>query len=220
MTDNIVYFINLIYNKVTEAVYRLAYDFNKYAYPTGYFDGGYELIKGACDDESVYRNLIETCGAREVEEMNLGVSFLYLGEDCLEIYVGIENNPEISKPLRPYGTKSTNPNTITNLYTSSINSNGEQLYYMWEWGDGNMSEWLGPFDSGAKATASHEWSNEQKYDIKVKAKNAEGQESPWSEPLKINVGEKNKDKASNMFIQKFLERNPLLFSILRLILRL
>lgn len=59
--------------------------------------------------------------------------------------------------------------------------------YKWDWGDGNQSDWLGPFDSGAQATAEKSWSVKGQYNIKVKAKDTKGAESTWSDSLPITM---------------------------------
>lgn len=47
---------------------------------------------------------------------------------------------------------------------------GDQTYYMIDWGDGTSSGWIGPFNSGEIVSISHVWSEEGGYQIKVKAK--------------------------------------------------
>jgi len=58
---------------------------------------------------------------------------------------------------------------------------------MFDWGDGNQSEWLGPFDQRETVNISHIWSLEGVYNITVKAKDSYGNESGWSEPLTVNI---------------------------------
>ena len=70
--------------------------------------------------------------------------------------------------------------------TSTSDSNNYQLYYKWDWGNGAISDWLGPYESGEDASASHNWSRGN-YKIKVKAMNTNGDESPWSDPLPISM---------------------------------
>ncbi len=60
------------------------------------------------------------------------------------------------------------------------------VYYKWDWGDGTVSDWLGPFNSGVVVTASHSWSVGDDYQIKVKAKDSY-MESSWSAPLSIII---------------------------------
>ena len=88
----------------------------------------------------------------------------------------------------------------------------DELYYMWDWGDGNFSEWLGPYLSGQTAAASHVWEEREYYEIKVKARDR-CVESGWSEPLGISVP-KNKLSVNTPFLN-FLDNHLHLFLILR-----
>lgn len=56
---------------------------------------------------------------------------------------------------------------------------GDDFYIYWDWGDGNMEEWLGPYGSGETICLSHVWSDEGLYLIKVKIKDIYGNESEW-----------------------------------------
>jgi len=77
-----------------------------------------------------------------------------------------------------------------NEYTyvcSSTDPNRDQIYYLFEWDDGTESDWLGPYISGEEVTASHSWNSRGSYEIKVKAKDVNGAESDWSDPLPISM---------------------------------
>ncbi|GAI41845.1 unnamed protein product, partial [marine sediment metagenome] len=65
-------------------------------------------------------------------------------------------------------------------------SDGDQVYYKWDWGDGSYSDWLGPYASGDETSATHTWS-QGGYNIKVKAKDIRGYESEWSDPLEVSM---------------------------------
>ncbi|RLI61393.1 MAG: hypothetical protein DRO67_08050, partial [Candidatus Asgardarchaeum californiense] len=65
--------------------------------------------------------------------------------------------------------------------------NGEQIYYKFSWGDGTESDWLGPFNSGEGVEESHIWSSRGTFKIKVKAKDINGEESGWSDPLPVSI---------------------------------
>jgi parallel beta-helix repeat protein len=69
--------------------------------------------------------------------------------------------------------------------TSADDFNEDQIYYKWNWGDGNLSDWLGPFDSGEIVSANHSWNKSGCYNIRVKAKDTHGYESYWSDPIPI-----------------------------------
>jgi hypothetical protein len=79
---------------------------------------------------------------------------------------------------------------IHQSYIFSINANdpnGDSIYYMWEWGDGNVSKWVGPYESGGKIQALYAWHQPGIFDVKVKTKNRSGSESNWSEPHRIEI---------------------------------
>ncbi|HWR64253.1 MAG TPA: hypothetical protein VN365_07625, partial [Candidatus Thermoplasmatota archaeon] len=94
-----------------------------------------------------------------------------------------QQNTPPNKPETPTGTINGKINILYTYTTSSTDPDSEQVYYNWSWGDGTYSGWLGPFTSGAPATAQHEWTTKGSYEIKVKAKDTHGDESPWSNPL-------------------------------------
>jgi hypothetical protein len=76
----------------------------------------------------------------------------------------------------------------TYTYTAvTTDVDGDQISYQFDWGDGSMSEWAGPFESGVTASATHTWMKKGNYGIKVKAKDSHGAESGWSESLPITM---------------------------------
>lgn len=101
-----------------------------------------------------------------------------------------ENNPP-SKPERPSGETEGKVGEEYTYSTSSTDYDGDMLYYMWDWGDGSTSEWLGPFTPGSEVNATHKWSEKNSYKIKVKAKDIHGEESNWSDSLAISIPKSN-----------------------------
>ena len=100
-------------------------------------------------------------------------------------------------------------------HASTTDPNGDQIYYLFDWGNGSNSGWIGPIDSGETANASHIWEEKGNYEIKVKAKDVHGEESPWSDPLPITMP---KNKAFNpfiLFLERLMERFPILEQILQ-----
>jgi hypothetical protein len=63
----------------------------------------------------------------------------------------------------------------------------DEIYYLFDWGDGNYSGWLGPYASGETVTASYTWEDRGDYAIRVKAKDERGELSDWSDPLPISL---------------------------------
>ena len=98
-----------------------------------------------------------------------------------------QQNVPPNKPNKPSGTASGKINTVYTYTTSTTDPNGDQVYYMWDWGDGSQSSWLGPYNSGVTINTTHKWTVKGSYSIKVKAKDTFGAESPWSDPLSIKM---------------------------------
>lgn len=116
---------------------------------------------------------------------------------------GPTNHPP-NTPERPSGEASGNVGTMYTYSTMTTDPENDQVSYQWDWGDGNISAWLGPFDSGATATAQYSWSTKGSYSIRVKAKDIQGNESAWSDPLVVSMP---CDKVlSGSFLWQFLER--------------
>jgi len=57
---------------------------------------------------------------------------------------------------------------------------GCEIYYKIDWGDGNKTEWLGPYESSVKLELTHTWYERGWYDIFVEAKGCNGSKySDW-----------------------------------------
>ena len=125
--------------------------------------------------------------------------------------IGIINPPD--KPSQPVGVINARIRREHVYSSSTIDPDGDQVYYMWDWGDGSFSDWLGPYDSGNACETSHKWREKGSYVVMVMAKDVYGIESEWSDPLSINVPKYK--SYNNPTFQNFLEQHPHLFPILR-----
>ena len=92
-----------------------------------------------------------------------------------------------NKPDRPSGPIKGRANLEYNFSSSTIDPNGDQVYYMWNWGDGNFSEWIGPYNSGDTCEASYFWEDEGEFEVKVKAMDENDNLSTWSNSLIITI---------------------------------
>jgi hypothetical protein len=121
-------------------------------------------------------------------------------------------------PHSPYGPTSGKTGIVYNYTTNTIDPDDDQVYYKWNWGDGTISDWLGPFPSDEIATSQHTWNKKGWYQITVKAKDIHGLESNWSDPLSITMPQ-NSAFSFHLLFLKFLEqlfeRFPNAFPILR-----
>jgi hypothetical protein len=111
----------------------------------------------------------------------------YLPFEGSTLIMSGDNNPP-AIPSKPNG-----PTTgmINNEYTYSTNTTdpeNDQVFYKWNWGI-EESDWMGPYNSGAIASASYAWSTAGTYSIKVKAKDIYGFETNWSPSLFVTISE-------------------------------
>lgn len=98
----------------------------------------------------------------------------------------IPNEPP-NTPEKPSGRTQGKPG-MTYLYTTrSTDPEGQQLWYEWDWGDGNVSAWIGPFSSGDTTTVTHTWTRQGTYLVRVKCHDTFNEESNWSEPLSVTM---------------------------------
>jgi agmatine deiminase len=111
------------------------------------------------------------------------------GAHVFTAYGDINKPPET--PQRPTGPASGKTGSTYLYSTSTVDPDGDNVFYMWDWGDGTTSEWLGPFMSGATATATHSWDEDGSYEIRVKAKDTYGLQSGWSETLAVTMPKNN-----------------------------
>jgi hypothetical protein len=192
-------------------------DYNLYWVPTLFCDGGNEVLVGPSENE--IRNAIESSGQRDVHELDLILSSEHLGRGEIKINVSVTNieNYPPEKPDKPTGVEQGKPDVEYNFSTSTSDLENDDIYYMWDWGDENLSEWLGPYSPGDTCEASYTWASEGEYQIRVKAKDDFYGESEWSDPLAITMP---KNKAINTPFQNFIEQHPFLFPLLRQMLRL
>jgi len=117
--------------------------------------------------------------------------------------VTITNNAP-QKPVRPSGPSSGVPDTEYEYQTQSTDEDGDNLYYLFDWGDGTDSGWIGEFRSGDNVTANHIWSTQGTFNVKVKTKDIRGAESDWSDPSRVAMP-KNKI-SKNLIMFKILQK--------------
>ncbi len=96
------------------------------------------------------------------------------------------NNPP-DTPSTPTGPSSGIRNTEYSYSTSTTDFDGDLMFYLWDWDDGSSPVWYGPYSSGETCTQSHIWTDLGTYDIKVKAKDQNNEESDWSNPKTLTI---------------------------------
>jgi hypothetical protein len=150
--------------------------------------------------------------------VSAGYTYTY-GAGNMDIWllnIGNINNQPPNKPAKPSGPTNGKAGEEHTYSSSTTDPDGDQIQYWFDWGNGENSGWIGPFDSGVETSASHIWNEKGNYEIKVKAKDIYGVESEWSDPLSISMP---KNKIINPF-ERFLENHPHMFPMMRHLLRL
>lgn len=70
---------------------------------------------------------------------------------------------------------------------STTDPEGEDVYYRIDWGDGTCTDWVGPNASGEGVIAKHTWEEEATFKIRAKAKDINGYQTPWSNPMVVTM---------------------------------
>ncbi len=113
-----------------------------------------------------------------------------LGDSSVKIWRNNPSDPP-ETPDKPTGPNHGILNAEYSFSSKTTEPDGDQIYYMFSWGDGTYSEWLGPYNSGITVTDTHSWSTVGTYDVKVSAKDIYGSQSGWSTPLTISIVDNN-----------------------------
>ena len=111
----------------------------------------------------------------------------YFGDPTISFVDLAHQSNEPEKPARPQGAVNGKKDEQYTYSTSTIDPDGDQIYYRWDWGDGTFSKWVGPYDSGDTMSYAHSWYKNGNYNIRVKAKDVYGKESTWSDPLSVSM---------------------------------
>jgi thiol-disulfide isomerase/thioredoxin len=177
------YYIEMVTDMSDIANNRMG-DYNIKYLPTGFYDGGFDIVIGGGYETSHHKDIIENCGEREVHDLDFTLSSEWLGDGSIDININITNNEELpnNPPEKPEITGPTSGNYSENheYEISTIDPDGDELYYYIDWGDNTDSGWLGPYSSGVAITANHIWSEQGIFIIKVKAKDTDDAETDWT----------------------------------------
>lgn len=117
----------------------------------------------------------------------------------------------VSAPLKPDVPLGPDSGRTGNEYIFSgvcIDPDGDDLYYLWDWGDGNFSDWIGPYGSGDMINFSYKWNDRGVFEVRLKARDIYGLESVWSDPLVVSMPK------NFLFLNNLIEKNYFLYKIL------
>ena len=117
-----------------------------------------------------------------------------------------------STPSVPTGPATGGIRKAHTFTVTTTDPDGDQLFYLFDWGDGEYSGWIGPYASGETAEASYQWQTKGDYEIRVKAKDEHGIQSDWSDALPVTMA-----KTRRFSLEIFVELFPRVSSLLPLL---
>jgi hypothetical protein len=169
--------------------------------PAVFFDAGHTASVGGFAWSDVVNNgaslvpyyvpEIEAAGVRAVPPLELLTAIDWIDDENVFVHVAIANgvaaNTAPSMATTPTGLDRFPAGESHAFETSATDPDGNRVYYMWDWGDGEQSDWIGPYVEGTTVSATHSWTVDNNYEIKVKSKDPFGEETDWSAPLAITI---------------------------------
>ena len=149
--------------------------------------------------------------------INGEASITSIGEKIFAYAETLVNNTAPLQPERPNGPIEGKINVEYFYSTKTTDEQNDIVYYLWDWGDGNFSSWLGPYNSGDKCATSYIWKKSGNYQIRVKAKDSRGAISDWSDPFAVSMPKSS--FVEHILFLKILQRFPFLNFILHLLIK-
>lgn len=184
---------------VNTTAYSWLHDhYNFVGYPTVLFDGGLDVAVGAYADSANnvnwYLPIIASQAARVVEPLNVIVSVdssnTVADEFLFHVRVGkgVPVNAPPSDATGPTGPTTVTVGASTEFTVSATDPDGDGVYFQWNWGDGETTGWLGPYDQGVATPFNHAYAVGGSYEITVRTKDWYEEETAWSSPLTVAAG--------------------------------
>ena len=90
-------------------------------------------------------------------------------------------------PTKPSGPDIWTINVETTFSSTTTDPEGESIFYLFDWGDGTNSGWIGPYNSGQAGSAAHTWINLGQFNVKAIARDSYNVQSGWSESATITI---------------------------------
>ena len=90
-------------------------------------------------------------------------------------------------PTAPQGPTQSITNVDLTYSTSTTDPEDDNILYQFDWDDGSLSTWIGPYESGESASSAHQWENPGLYNVRCRAQDTNGQISSWSQPTRLTI---------------------------------
>ena len=130
--------------------------------------------------------------------------FLGKWSDGLSVMIGFPDPPKIKGPTRG------KPGVNYNFTLVAIDPDGDDVFYLINWGDWTETGWIGPFKSGEEITVNHTWKEKDKGSNRIHAKSKDIYGAGKKEETAFYIDiPKNKASFYPLFM-RFLQRFPVL----------
>ena len=131
--------------------------------------------------DGVYKLKFETMDTDENIAIDTSIDFLI---NNVNNFHGNEppNKPECTLPMTVSMI-----NEQKTIETYATDNSGDKIYYLFDWGDGSNSGWLGSYYSGESCMVNHTWSKQGQYNVQISVKDEYGMPSNESENIKVHV---------------------------------
>lgn len=111
-----------------------------------------------------------------------------IGDPSLQIAATSQPPDKPNPPIGPSQGKI----KISHEFTAVTNDpDNDRVFYLFDWGDDTLNNWIGPYESGELCTVNHTWEKQGVYPVKVKPKDEHGVHGEWSESIEVSIS-KNK----------------------------
>ena len=145
----------------------------------------------------------------DVTELLSVEEFQQFGDPTLSVQKNIP--PE--KPKTPEGKTTGLINKNYSYITSSTDVEMDKIYFIWDWGDGKISECIGPYNSRQICEINNSWEEVGDFEIKVKSIDQYGAESEWSDPLTISMP-RSRSIEYSPWLFRLIQRLPIIEDLL------
>ena len=186
------YFVALVDDRNDDAHDRIFGDLNLGAWPTTFFDGGDAVHVGNMSgSQATFTSTVASVQNRNNAGIQLMTGVDWISNSRLMIHVAIGN--EVSPNYAPTATSVVSG--VTSGFkdsTYAFEAHGsdpdtQELWYMWDWGDGTVGDWIGPYDAGTNCALNYTYTDTGLYAVRVKSRDYWGEETAWSNPWDIYI---------------------------------
>ncbi len=160
--------------------------------PTCIVDGGSDIAIEESMSLAEFIPVLDNAGTRAVSNIGLSLDVTWLGDNEIQIDYSITNpdyaNSAPNNPDAPTGDLLGSSGKSYDFSAFAFDPDYyQQVYLKWDYGDGEISDWLGPFDNDEPCDVSHSWATQGFYDITVQAKDELEVLSGWSDPYTVEI---------------------------------